>query len=257
MNILAINGSYHGQIGYTSFLIQKVFDGAATAGADCEVIHLAEKKVRRCQACGFCHTEEHYLQCAFQQKDDVASIFEKIRHADLIIYATPIYVFGISALLKTFIDRFYSTGDIFDLSLSESGLLFHHIDRSINSKPFVTLITCDNLEAETPKNVLAYFKTYAKFMDAAIVGTLVRNGGRLSGHGKNPEREKRVPKLHQVYAAYEQAGFELAKQGKINRKTQRKANQEIIPVPFFNIMKRLPFKPIKKKMIEKAREMNS
>ena len=69
----------------------------------------------------------------------------------------------------------YATGDIFDLRLSESGLIFHHVDRAISSKPFVVLVCCDNLEAETPKNVLTYFETFSNFMDAPQVGVLVRH----------------------------------------------------------------------------------
>ena len=51
------------------------------------------------------------------------------------------------------------------------------------------------------------------FMDAPQVGILVRNGGRLSGHGSDPDREQGFPKIFKVYAAYEQAGGELAREG--------------------------------------------
>ena len=90
-------------------------------------------------------------------------------------------------------------------------------------------------------------------MDAPQVGVLVRNGGLLSGHGRDPEREKRVPKIFGVYAAYEQAGRELAIEGRIRRSTERCANQEIVPVPLFSILKRL--KLFKRIMVERAREM--
>jgi len=58
-----------------------------------------------------------------------------------------------------------------------------------------------------------------------------------------------------VYAAYEQAGRELAREGRIRYGTQRRANQEIIPVPFFGLLKRVPFKPLKRRFIEEARKM--
>jgi hypothetical protein len=94
-------------------------------------------------------------------------------------------------------------------------------------------------------------------MDAPQVGMLVRNGGRLSGYGRDPEREKRFPKILKAYAAYEQAGRELAKEGQIRRITQSQANQEIIPAPLFGLLKRLPFRPLKNKFIEEARKMFS
>jgi hypothetical protein len=116
-------------------------------------------------------------------------------------------------------------------------------------------VCCDNIENETPQNVLAYFRTFSRFMDAPQVGVLVRNGGRLSGHGRDLERARLFPKLREVYAAYEQAGRELALQGRIARSTQRRANQEIIPFPLFGLLKRLSFKPLKRKFVEQAQKM--
>ncbi len=177
----------------------------------------------------------------------------QMAEADIVVYATPIYVFGISGLVKMFLERFYSRGDSSDLMVSKSGLMFHHVDHTTCSKPFVALFCCDNLEDETPRNALNYFRTFSRFLDAPQVGALVRNGGRLSGHGQDSEREKLVPKILNVYGAYEQAGRELATEGRIRRSTERRANQEIVPVPLFGILKRQ--KVFKRIMVERAREM--
>jgi len=56
-----------------------------------------------------------------------------------------------------------------------------------------------------------------------------------------------------VYEAYEQARRELATEEHIRRSTERRANQEIVPVPLFGILKRL--RPFKRMMVERAREM--
>jgi len=50
-----------------------------------------------------------------------------------------------------------------------------------------------------------------------------------------------------------QAGRELALERRISPRTQRIASQEIIPVPFFKILKNLP--PFKKVMLVRAKEM--
>jgi multimeric flavodoxin WrbA len=253
MKIIAINASYRGDKGHTRFLIDKLFKGATECGVECEVVTLSKKKINICKACNICQTEKHYLKCVLDGKDDVLSIFNKMASADIIVFATPVYIFGISGLMKIFLDRIHSTSDVNDLKVSKSGLLFHHINHSICSKPFVTLVCFDNLEDETPKNVLSYFKTYSKFMDAPQVGMLIRNVGGLTGHGKDPEKEKKFPKIYDVYNAYEQAGCELAEYGKITSKTQKRANQEIIPVPLFRFIKKI--KPLKKKLVEEARKM--
>ena len=210
MRILAINGSHRGRKGFTHFLINKVFKGAGEAGAECEEVVLAKTKMNYCISCGKCNSKNHYLKCIFEGKDDVKSVFDKMASSDLIIHATPIYIFNMSAMMKTFLDRTYSTGDLFDLKLSKSGLFFHHLNHDISSKPFVPLICCDNMEKETPKNVISFFKTFSLFQDAPQTGLLVRNTGGFIGHGKKPDMETLFPKIAASFKAFEKAGFELA-----------------------------------------------
>jgi hypothetical protein len=183
MKLLAINGSYRGDKGHTGHLINLLYEGAQAAGAESEVVTLARQKINRCLACGECHTSEHYLKCAYAEKDSVAQIFSKIAAADFVIYSTSVYVFGISGLLKTFLDRLYSTSDVNEMRVTRSGLFFHHVDEAICSKPFVSLVCCDNLDPEMPRNAREYFRIFARFMDAPRVGELVRSGGRLFGYG--------------------------------------------------------------------------
>jgi len=251
--ILAINASYRGDQGYTRFLLDRLYEGASQEEAEFEVVTLAKHKIRRCLACDQCHTPEHFLQCLYKDRDDVWAIFSRLAQADIIVYATPVYVFGISGLLKVFIDRMYGTGDVNDLQLTASGRFFHHINHQVCSKPFVTLICCDNLEAEMPRNIMAYFHTFSHFMDAPQVGELVRNGGKLAGYGRKPVRPAIANRLKQVHEAYVQAGRELAVDGHIHSSTQRRANREIVPLPLFSILKRLP--PFRRVMVIKAKEM--
>jgi len=52
---------------------------------------------------------------------------------------------------------------------------------------------------------------------------------------------RRFPKIPQVWAAFEQAGRELAERGAVSWQTARRASQEVIPVPFFGLLKHLPW----------------
>lgn len=253
MRLLAINASYRGSQGYTQFLIDRLFADVA----ECETVVLARLKINHCLGCEQCQAGGRKFRCVYDGKDDARRIFEKIAAADCIIYATPVYIFAMSGLLKTLLERIYGICDSSQMRVSQHGLLFHHIDAQVCSKPFVPLVCCDNLENETPKNILAYFKTFSRFMDAPQVGTLVRSGGRLAGHGKDPDRLERFPRLKKIYAAYEQAGRELAREGRIHGATQRAANQEFLPVPGFGLLKRIPFKPLKEVFARKAREMQA
>lgn len=231
MKILAINSSFRGDNGYTKFLIDKLFAGAAEAGAICENINLVDLKINRCIDCQVCQTEKHRLKCI--HNDDAEMIFSKMKMSDIIIFATPIYVLDLSSLLKTLLERLYFTCEINRFKISKSGLPFHDIDPSICSKNFVYLITCDNASVETTRPAETYFKTYSRFMDTKIVGALIRRTGALVGHGKDREREEMFPAILNIYEAYNQAGRELAVLGGILPSTQRRANKAIVHVPYF------------------------
>jgi multimeric flavodoxin WrbA len=188
-------------------------------------------KINHCIDGQVCQTEKHRLKCI--HNDDAEMIFSKMKMADIIIFATPIYVLDLSSLLKTLLERLYSTCEMNRFKITKSGLPFHDIDPSICSKHFVYLITCDNASAETTKPAETYFKTYSRFVDTKIVGALIRRTGALVGHGKDTEREKMFPAIENIYNAYKQAGRELALLSKILHSTQRSANKAIIHVPYF------------------------
>lgn len=248
MHILAINGSHRGDKGWTRFLIDCLGRGATEAGATCEVVTLAKLKINRCLSCYQCQQDAHHLHCVYEDKDDAAGVMAKMAAADLLIYATPIYMMSLSSLLKTFLDRLYSTMHIADMQLSESGLVHHHINPAISSKPFAALIVSSNIEDASWRNAAHYFRTYARFMNAPLRGLLIRNATPLLDAARDPDKAKRLPKVAQVYAAYEQAGRELASGSAIHPLTLRRANQEIVPVPLFGLLKHL--RPVKQLVIE-------
>jgi len=233
MKILAINGSHTGDKGYTHFLINKLIKGAISAGATCETIVLANHNINPCMGCRACQRSGHYLKCIYEEKDDVAMIFEKMRAADILVYATPVYIFNMTGLMKVFLDRITSTADTSKLTLSKNGLFFHHIDKQLIAKPFVLITTQDNLENETSDNVISYFRTFSRFLDAPVAGIIRRKSGGLVGHGKDIERENRYPVIQDVYSAIETAGYEVATRRRISVKTSRKASAGIIAMPWF------------------------
>jgi len=174
MRIVAINASHRGDKGLTRFFVDRIFKGATQAGADCQAVTLAKLEISRCLSCYRCQTDQSYLTCVYNDRDDVRMIFDQMASADILLFATPVYLMSMTGLLKNLLDRMYSTMDIGDARLS-NGLIHHHVNPAISSKPFVPLVVCSNLENEAWKNVVSYFRTYARFMEARQVGVLVRN----------------------------------------------------------------------------------
>jgi putative sterol carrier protein/putative NADPH-quinone reductase len=102
MKVLAINGSPHGAKGNTERVLQPFLEGAREAGAETEVIYLKDYKIKHCIGCFTCWTKTPGV-CV--HKDDMPALLEKLREAEVTVYATPLYVFTVSGLMKDFMDR--------------------------------------------------------------------------------------------------------------------------------------------------------
>lgn len=105
MKIIVLNGSPRAR-GNTELLAEEFIRGAADAGHQAELINLREKKIAGCLGCQYCFT--HGGTCV--QKDDMADILAALDQADMVVFASPIYWFDITAQLKTVIDRMYARG---------------------------------------------------------------------------------------------------------------------------------------------------
>lgn len=185
--------------------------------------------------------------------DDVAGIFAQLAEADVVIFATPVYVLGMSVLLKMVLDRAYGICDVKDMRLSASGLIFHHV-APVMHKPYVPLVVCGNVEAAAPSPILHYFRQHTRFHDAPQVGRLVRNASDLFAlAAADPAIADRFPRLAAITAAYAQAGRELATEGCIRRATQRRANQEAVDFPLFRLLKHV--RPVKRRFVVEANRL--
>ena len=74
--------------------------GAKDAGHDVEYISLKDKELKFCIGCLACQSTG---SCVI--KDDVANIMAKVKDAEVIIFATPIYYYEMSGQMKTLLDR--------------------------------------------------------------------------------------------------------------------------------------------------------
>lgn len=251
MKILAINSSHRGAKGLTQVLLDRMREGAEADGADFEMVALVSCKINRCLGCEVCHTEKSHLKCVYEEQDDMKGILGKMAAADVVVYATPIYVFAMSGLLKCFLDRLNSTGDTHKIAVSKKGLIFHHIDEAICSKPFVLLVTCGNMEDETVHNVVSYFSTFSRFMDAPRVGLLIRKSAFVLQSLIEEDSGKKA----KVLGAFRQAGKELAQSGRISGKTQRAAAEDVLDMPPA-VRLLMKIKPLKAVMIREGVRKN-
>ena len=107
MKVLAIQGSPR-KNGNTDILLDRVLARLREAhGADAEKLYAAKLDVGGCIECFSCQIVTGEPGCAV--KDDMGQVYEKMLAADLLVFASPVFCWGMTAQIKAVFDRLYAT----------------------------------------------------------------------------------------------------------------------------------------------------
>ncbi|MCB2343069.1 flavodoxin family protein [Clostridium estertheticum] len=117
MKVIAINGSPRKDKN-TATLLNRALEGAASQGAETELIQLYDQNYKGCISCFACKLKDgkSYGKCAV--KDDLTPILEKLADADAIILGSPIYFGAVTGEMRSFIERFMFPYLVYDASYS-------------------------------------------------------------------------------------------------------------------------------------------
>ena len=102
-NIIILVGSMR-KNGNTALLVKSFSKGAAKMN-NVNIISVADYNVNPCIGCNSCFNREGN-KCF--QIDDMVQIYKKLRNADIVVIASPVYFYGISAQLKAIVDRLHT-----------------------------------------------------------------------------------------------------------------------------------------------------
>ncbi len=172
MKILVITGSPR-KNGNSNTLVDNFIKGATENGHNVVRFDSAFKNVHPCVACNKCGMDG---DCVFN--DDFNFIKENIVDSDMVVFATPMYYFGISAQLKAVIDRFYSiNGKIH--TPKKSALILTYADASAS-------------EAEPIKKHYEVLLNYLGWQD---VGQIIASGVWTEGSVNNTDYPKQAHEL--------------------------------------------------------------
>jgi multimeric flavodoxin WrbA len=136
-SILVLNGSPRDK-GNSATLANQLALGAKESDAEIESIYLHDMDIRPCDACDFCQEDGNGCVIA----DDMQALYPKLRAADVIVLATPVYWFSLPAQLKLCIDRWYAmelpTG--FELSGKKLALVMAYGDTDLYTSGGINVI---------------------------------------------------------------------------------------------------------------------
>lgn len=154
MKIVVLLGSPN-KNGSSNLLANQFIQGAKAAGHSVQIIDAAHANIHPCTGCIHCGYEG---PCS--QEDDVNKIRGKILAADMMAFVTPLYYYGMSAQLKTLIDRFCA----FNSSIQRKHMKSVLISVAWNSDSW----TFDALEA--------HYQTLVRYLNLINIGTILGAG---------------------------------------------------------------------------------
>ncbi|MGM9680713.1 MAG: flavodoxin family protein [Eubacteriales bacterium] len=165
--VLILSGSPR-KGGNSDLLCDEFGKGAQESGNSVEKIRVSEMKIAPCLACYACK------RGACIQKDDMARVLQKMIEADVLVLASPVYFYSVSAQLKALIDRTVARWT------------------EVKNKEFYYIVTAADGERASAETTLACFRGYADCVDGAVEkGTVYGMGVYEKGEvrGKEAMRE--------------------------------------------------------------------
>ena len=169
MKIVVLQGSPNKK-GSTFILADCFRQGAEDAGHTVEMIDVAHAKIHPCTGC---------IRCGYEgpcvQKDDVEFIRKKILDGDMLVFATPLYYYGMSAQLKIFIDRFCAFNSSMQRKHMKSALL----------------TVAWNSDSWTFEALEAHYKTLVRYLNLTDMGMVLGYGcgtPSMTEHSKYPQQ---------------------------------------------------------------------
>lgn len=103
MKVVCINGSPR-ENGNTGTILKAMLEVFQADGWEIETFHLNILNIKGCQGCMSCKNKTDH--CV--QKDDMTSIYERIRESRIVLMGTPVYLWDVTGQFKTFLDRCFA-----------------------------------------------------------------------------------------------------------------------------------------------------
>lgn len=225
MDVLAFNGSPRMEKGNTHLLLAPLLKGMQDSGAEVDLHYTSKLTIKPCLG---------DLSCVFRtpgkcvQDDDINAISPKVRSADILVLATPLYVFGISGPIKNLLDRLVvqMSNPLFTIREGQS---FHPPRDGEKTHKIVLVSTCGMWEVSKFDPVIEQMRTTAESL-----GQFEFAGALLRPHAEVMKGMMRAGiSLEDTFGAAYEAGQQLVQTGTMDARTVATVSREIIPLDDF------------------------
>ncbi|MGA7470785.1 MAG: flavodoxin family protein [Halobacteriota archaeon] len=126
MKVLAVNGSPRTKCN-TATLLNYALEGAASQGAESELVHLYDLDCKGCISCGACKeiNGKSYGRCAVN--DGLTPVLRKVEEVDALVLGSPIYFADVTGEMRSFMERLLFPALPYDTNhstLIKTGLIY-------------------------------------------------------------------------------------------------------------------------------------
>ncbi len=219
MKVLAFNGSPLMEKGNTALILNPFLEGARQAGAEVELLYIAKLNIHDClgdfncwmKTPGTCH-----------QSDDMQLIHPKLREADVWVFASPVYVWGVSGTMKVLMDRFLP---LIEPSITlNDGHCSHPLRAGTKRSKIVLVSNCGFWEMDNFDPLLAQMRMLCRVIGFEFAGSLLRPAGPLLA----AMLEMGAP-VEDILEAAREAGRQLVRDGVISARVQQIVSRDLMP----------------------------
>lgn len=215
---LAINGSPRMERGYTSLLLDSFVKGMTDGGAEVELFQINKLKIKPC-ACGrfYCWNDAPGECC---EKDDMQLLYPKIKAAEILILATPVYI-PLPGDMQNFINRVCPLIDpVLEFRQGRTRARFR---QDVLIQQLVLVATGGWWEVENMDTVVRIDKELAEDASVKFAGAVLRpHSSELKSNGKITENGQ------SVLDAARCAGSELIEKGEMNPFTLQVVSRPLV-----------------------------
>jgi multimeric flavodoxin WrbA len=221
MKVIAFNGSPNMDRGTTALILNPFLKGMKDSGAEIDLFFTYKMKINPCHGEGNCMFK-HPGRC-FQQ-DDMNALYPKL-DADIIVFATPLYWFGVSGTMKNMMDRLIPIGlPLLELRNGRSGHPLRE-DKRVKGGKLVLVSSCGFWEIDNFTPLVMQMKILCQHLDREFAGSLLRPHGPILRTMLNMGTP-----VSDVLNAAEEAGRQLVREGRMSNLTLQAIGRELIPL---------------------------
>ncbi len=220
MNVVAINGSPKAEHGVTSKILTPFLDGMRDAGAEVELFHTTTLNVSPCRgdfACWF------RTPGVCSRKDDMERLLPRFAAAEIWVFATPLFVDGISGPLKNVVDRMMPLLDpFFEI---RDGHCRHSLREGVKPGKIVLVSSCAFWELDNFTPLVDHIRAACRNMGREFAGALLRPHGQAL----KTMLKKGLP-VEDVIEAARESGRQLITEGVIAERLLKTVRRQLVPM---------------------------